>query len=85
MIETSSIKLPSVLAVSNTDLNTPFRHRACLVKGGRVIGFGESSLGGGRYLNSNFGRSCHAEVNACKMLSRKHLVDSRKVAKDHRL
>ena len=51
----------------------------------KVLGFGESTLGGCRYLNGHMGRSCHAEVNACKMLPNSYRLDSSKVAKNSRL
>ncbi len=78
-------KIPSILNISEEELKKPFRHRVALVKGGKVLAHAESSLGGCRYLGGNFGRSCHAEVNACKHLPRTYRVCSRKVAKGHRL
>ena len=80
-----SIKLPSILGISDDELKQQFRHRVALVKGGKVLSHAESSLGGCRYLGGNFGRSCHAEVNACKSLPRTYRFCPRKVAKGHRL
>ena len=78
-------KLPSVLSISDEELKDQFRHRVALVKGGRVIGFGESSLGGCRYLTGHLGRSCHAEVNACKHLSADFRANQRKGQKGRSL
>ena len=77
------LNLPSILNISTDDLNNKFRHRVALVKGGKIVGFGESSLAGCRYLQSNFGKSCHAEINAFKKLSYKLQYDPRKVAKNN--
>ncbi len=78
-----NIKLPSVLSISDEDLKLPFRHRAALVKGGRILSVGESSLGGCRYLTGHLGRSCHAEINACKGLSADFRANPRKGEKSH--
>ena len=76
-----NIKLPSILSISDDELKSSYRHRVALVKGGHVLGYGESSLGGCRYLTGHLGRSCHAEVNACKSLSADFRANPRKVAK----
>jgi hypothetical protein len=76
------MKLPSNIFMSDKELTDKFRHRVVLMKGGHVIAKGMSSLGGCRYLNATFGRSCHAEVNACKMLSNETLSNKRKVEKN---
>ena len=81
----NSNKLPTVLSITSDELSQPFRHRAALVKGGHVISHAESSLGGCRYLNNHLGRSCHAEVNACKKLSYKYHNSHSKGQKDYRL
>ena len=78
-------RIPSVLNMSENDLTSKFRHRAALVRGGKVIGFGQSTLGGCRYLSGHMGRSCHAEVNACKMLPKSFKRNSPKVAKNYNL
>ena len=80
-----TLRVPSILGITDEDLKGKFRHRAALIKGGKVLGFGESTLGGCRYLNGHMGRSCHAEVNACKMLPNTYRLDSSKVAKNSRL
>lgn len=60
-------KLPSQLSYVNS--TNQFRHKAGIMKGGKLIAVGESSLSGNRYISGHFGRSCHAEMNACKQLS----------------
>ena len=75
-------KIPSVLNISERDLEQSYRHKVALVKGGNILTSATSSLAGGRYLQANFGRSCHAEVNAFKNISSDILRNPRKVAKD---
>ena len=61
-------KLPSKLCFVSNE-NNRFGHRAAIMKGGKLIAYGESSLSGSRYItNGHFGKSCHAEMNACKQL-----------------
>ena len=48
--------------------NNRFGHRAGIMKGGKLIAYGESSLSGSRHITGHFGKSCHAEINACKQL-----------------
>jgi hypothetical protein len=59
--------LPSQMSYSPS--TNQFRHKAAIMKGGKLIAMGESSLSGTRHISSHFGRSCHAEMNACKQLS----------------
>ena len=74
------MKLDNILQIETSLLDNRYRHRAVLVKGGRVISSASSSLAGCRYLGANFGRSCHAEVNVCKSLPHSVLNNPRKVA-----
>ena len=76
------VRIPSALNMDVKDLSNPYRHKVALVKGGNIMSVATSTLGGGRYLNCNFGRSCHAEINAFKHLSYNNLKNPRKVAKD---
>jgi hypothetical protein len=78
------MKIPTGLEYNKDEFKDNFKHCAAVVKNGKVIAKGKCSLAGCRYLNNNLGRSCHAEVNACKMLPYKIIVNPRKVAKvDH--
>lgn len=78
-------KLPTILTCDGEILKQEFRHQVALVKGGKVLAHAASSLAGCRYLQNNLGRSCHAEINACKQLPHQYRVCSRKVAKGRRL
>ena len=59
-------KLPVQLGYN--DSKSQFRHRAGILKGGKRIATGQSSLCVTRYISGHLGRSCHAEINACKQL-----------------
>lgn len=56
------------------------RHISALVKGGKVVAYGESSLGGKPYCAKVLGRSCHSEMSVLKFISSK-LNNKRKVSK----
>ena len=75
------MKIESLLKINTDLLDKTYRHRAILVKGGRIISSASSSLGGCRYLGGHFGRSCHAEINVCKTLPNTVINNPRKVAK----
>ena len=62
----SEDRLPTQLRYVSS--NNKYGHKVCIIKGGKVLATGESSLSGSRYLTPHFGRSCHAEINACKQL-----------------
>ena len=62
------INLPSQLSFIPGE--NRFGHKAGIIKGGKIIAVGESSLSGARHItNGHFGKSCHAEMNACKQLT----------------
>ena len=61
------------------DWKNPKRHISALVKGGKVIACGESTLGGKPYFASSRGRSCHSEMSAIKFIGTN--VTKRKVSK----
>ena len=62
------------------DWNNPKRHISALIKGGKVVAYGESSLGGRPYCASVRGRSCHSEMTVLKYIS-SELSNKRKVGK----
>ncbi len=62
------------------DWPNPTRHISALVKGGKIITYGESSLGGKPYFSPIRGRSCHSEMSVLKYISSK-LGNKRKVRK----
>ena len=49
--------------------NNPKRHISALVKGGKVLAYGESGLGGASKFSPIRGRSCHSEMAVLKFLS----------------
>jgi len=62
------------------DWSNPRRHISALIKGGKIVAYGESSLGGRLYYGMERGRSCHSEISVLKHIS--HVLnDKRKVAK----
>lgn len=59
-------------------------HRAVITKGGKMLSYGESSLGGLQGFTKHAGtrhhcRSCHAEINCIKSLPRNMLQNPRKL------
>ena len=60
--------------------DNPKRHISALVKGGKVLAYGESSLGGRPYCTTIRGRSCHSEMSVLKYIS-SDLKNKRKVGK----
>lgn len=62
------------------DWNNPTRHISALVKGGKVVAYGESSLGGRPYCTATRGRSCHSEMSVLKYIGTE-LNNKRKVSK----
>ena len=59
-------RIPSALSADEKFLERRFRHKAAITKGKKMISYGECSLGGCRFVNSDLGSSCHAEINAMK-------------------
>ena len=57
----------------------PKRHISVLVKGGKIIARGESTLGGKPFFSGKRGRSCHSEMSVIKIIN--PLADKRKIAK----
>tara|TARA_B100001996_G_scaffold135897_1_gene103457 strand:- start:55 stop:474 length:420 start_codon:yes stop_codon:yes gene_type:complete len=60
------------------DWTNPKRHISALTKGGKVIAYGESSLGGASKFSPNRGKSCHSEIAVLKQLGTE---DRRKMSK----
>ena len=56
----------------------PKGHLSALVKGGKVIGYGESNLGGVPKICTNRGSSCHSEMEVLKYIT---TTDKRKLSK----
>ena len=65
-------KLPSILNPSDEFLKQRFRHKSVITKGNRILSYGECNLAGNRFISDEFGKSCHAEINALKGLN-KHI------------
>tara|TARA_Y100000389_G_C17378228_1_gene472845 strand:- start:464 stop:889 length:426 start_codon:yes stop_codon:yes gene_type:complete len=62
------------------DWKNPTRHISALVKGGKIIAYGESSLGGKLIGTVDRGRSCHSEISVLKKVTL-NLKNKRKMAK----
>lgn len=62
------------------DWNNPKRHISAITKGGKVIAYGESSLGGASKFSPDKGKSksCHSEIAVLKQMS---IEDKRKMSK----
>ena len=65
-------KIPAILSPSDDFLNQRFRHKSAIIKGNKVLSYGECNLSGNRFITDKFGKSCHAEINAIKGLN-KHI------------
>ncbi len=62
-------------------LNNSKGHVSLLVKGGKIVSIGESTLAGRLPGTIFLGRSCHAEMAALKILGRHRLKNTRKLKK----
>ena len=71
-------KFTGLLPIDNW--KNPKRHISALIKGGKVVAYAESSLGGRPYCSKILGRSCHSEMSVLKYISPK-LNYKRKVSK----
>jgi hypothetical protein len=60
--------IPSILLPSNEFLKQRFRHKSAITKGNKILSYGECNLAGTRCISKEFGKSCHAEINALKGL-----------------
>jgi len=69
-------KLSGLFPSENWD--NPKGHLSALTKGGKVIGYGQSNLGGVPKVCSNRGRSCHSEMEVLKHIC---TDDKRKIKK----
>ena len=58
----------------------PKRHISALVKGGKILAYGESSLGGTPYFITDRGRSCHSEMSVLKCIN-SNIKNRRKLGK----
>ncbi len=58
--------------------DNPKRHISALVKGGKVLAYGESGLAGASKFSAIRGRSCHSEIAVLKYLN---TDDRRKISK----
>ena len=63
-------KIPAILNPTNEFLTQRFRHKSAITKGSKVLSYGECNLAGNRFLTDEFGKSCHAEINALKGLNK---------------
>lgn len=61
----------SVLLPDSEWLKKKPNHKAILVKGGKTVAYGESTLGGCGKFTKRDCRTCHAEINCLKALPRK--------------
>lgn len=61
-------KIPAILSPNLEFLQQRFRHKSAITKGNKILGYGECNLSGGRYISKDFGKSCHAEINAIKSI-----------------
>jgi hypothetical protein len=60
------------------DWENPKRHLSALTKGGKVVAYGQSNLGGVPKICSTRGRSCHSEMEVLKYIG---TDDKRKIKK----
>lgn len=63
-------KIPSILLPSSQFLQQRFRHKSAITKGNKILAYGECNLSGTRHITKDFGKSCHAEINALKSLKK---------------
>lgn len=63
-------KIPSILLPNSEFLQQRFRHKSAITKGKKILGYGECNLAGTRHISKDFGKSCHAEINAIKSLNK---------------
>ena len=69
-------KLPGLIPPD--EWKNPKGHLSALTKGGKVIAYGESNLGGVPRFCSHRGQSCHSEMEVLKYI---HTDDKRKIRK----
>ncbi len=67
------------LVPDNNWTNTK-RHMSALVKGGKVVAYGESTLAGKPFCADFRGRSCHSEMSVLKYINSK-IGNKRKISK----